>query len=180
MHGLRRPLHPYSPPHSPLQCLASLPSAPQPWLPAGRGQWEGEAPTARGPGLPPAPAQVPWSAALSSIGPLPWLCGGEVPISPTRLSKRNFRLGPEVCFFFLQSIFLQFNLKIGTAGCTCIKRIHFITVYEWCHNKIGVFNWGIFPYSTISWKTRRVAPTWLYSRSWHQLAQTGPVSLLPS
>ena len=25
-----------------------------------------------------------------------------------------------------------------------------------------------------------MAPTWLYSRSWHQLAQTGPVSLLPS
>ena len=42
------------------------------------------------------------------------------------------------------------------------------------------FNWGIFTYSTISWKIKRVAPTWLSSRSWHQRAQTGPVSLLPS
>ena len=30
-----------------------------------------------------------------------------------------------ICFFFPLSIFLQFNLKIGAAGCTCIKRTHF-------------------------------------------------------
>lgn len=120
-------------------CLHTLPSgarhccpplrSPGFWLGMASGRLRPHSPWTR---FTSPPAQVPWNATLSSIGPLPWLCSSEVPISPTRQSKRNFRLGAEVFFFFffLQSIFLQFNLKIGAAGCTCIKRIHFITVYE--------------------------------------------------
>lgn len=128
--GLRWRLHPVHSPHT-------LPSGAQSWLLAGRGQWEGEAPTAHGLGLPP-PLGSPGRQHLVPSAHIPGCVGMEYQFLPQDCQRETLGLAQSI-FFFLQSIFLQFNLKIGAAGSTCIKHIHFITVYQRCHNKIGVF-----------------------------------------